>query len=384
MQTTATTLESNSRDILLTVAPGKSEPKRFEDLDVIRGIAIGQVLVWHLLNSAFAKHAPSLARLTSMTWTGVDLFFVLSGYLIGGIVLANRNAPNFYSVFYWRRALRILPVYLILLLAFAQQIHGREWISYATFTQNIFWLFDGKFNLHWNGWSGPLWSLAVEEQFYLFLPLLIRYVSPQRIPKVLVGLCLSAPVFRCIISSVLENPNGAYVLLPCRMDTLLFGVLIAWATRDAQVRTYLQKNKDALSVCFGILSAGFIIMVFAGLGAANWQIWTFGYSWIAATYGCLLTLVILRSDRRIPAIFRPLAWLGIGAYSIYLFHRPIELWWFQHLLSSRVFVPALSAIGAFCFAWISYVLIERPCVRLGHKFRYTTGPISAVKLSTTQ
>ena len=84
---------------------------RLADIDAIRGVAIGQVLLWHLWVPAFVKHAPLLGRLLNFTWTGVDLFFVLSGYLIGSILLANRKAENFYVVFYGRRVLRIIPLY---------------------------------------------------------------------------------------------------------------------------------------------------------------------------------------------------------------------------------------------------------------------------------
>src|SRR4051812_2741211 len=87
-------------------------------LDALRGVAILQVLVWHMITPIVQRRIPIAGRALSLTWSGVDLFFVLSGFLIGGILLKNRRAKNYFRVFYVRRLLRILPLYLIALAVF--------------------------------------------------------------------------------------------------------------------------------------------------------------------------------------------------------------------------------------------------------------------------
>src|SRR5262249_17340303 len=156
----------------------------------IRGLAVLLVLayhfrIWSSLPEGSASPLSHLGWLFSLTWTGVDLFFVLSGFLIGGVVLDNRDARNFFTVFYGRRCARILPCYLPLPGAFvpAPELSGpptRErgldvllegrlpvW-TYAVFAQNLFMAGTGVMAPPL--WLAPTWSLAVEEQFYLVLP----------------------------------------------------------------------------------------------------------------------------------------------------------------------------------------------------------------------
>lgn len=155
--------------------------KRIPELDGVRGIAILLVLLWHFTGMLVD---PSQGDVQYLAWrylifgrTGVDLFFVLSGFLIIGILVDNRDSPNYLTTFYARRALRILPPYLILvgacwllfkvLNARAEAYFGRElplW-SLLTFTQN--WVMAST-NSYGATLSGGTWSLAIEEQFYLF------------------------------------------------------------------------------------------------------------------------------------------------------------------------------------------------------------------------
>ena len=150
-------------------------PEHIPALDGLRGIAILLVLAFH------TELLPTLKPLARDGWAGVDLFFVLSGFLITRILLKSRNSPRYFTNFYARRILRIWPVYFgILLFVFASERYrllgdsatSWWWISLATFTQNFY---IGAYG--WNAlpdWLGPTWSLGIEEQFYLIWPLLVK------------------------------------------------------------------------------------------------------------------------------------------------------------------------------------------------------------------
>src|SRR6266568_5097276 len=159
------------------------QTSRIPELDGLRGIAIGMVIIWHYF-STVVRAGPSsplsyLVAATRATWSGVDLFFVLSGFLIGGILLDARGATNYYRVFYRRRFFRIVPIYAAVLLIFpiftllrhgahpAPAAGAPPWYMYWTFTQNL-WM-AATSSLGTNS-LGMTWSLAVEEQFYLTLP----------------------------------------------------------------------------------------------------------------------------------------------------------------------------------------------------------------------
>src|SRR5579872_2029724 len=147
-------------------------------LDGLRGLAIAMVLIWHFC---------PLSQPYFPGWAGVDLFFVLSGYLITWRLVASRNLPHYFSRFYRNRALRILPLYYALVISFlvaialfvrkvnqpTLNIYFDHWKSFLIFTQN--WTFI-RFGLPPDLSLVPLWSIAVEEQFYLIWPLLILFI----------------------------------------------------------------------------------------------------------------------------------------------------------------------------------------------------------------
>src|SRR5512133_540145 len=180
-----------------------SPPSRVPALDGVRGLAIVSVLAWHYVAATAPWDRPWALRLhavLSHAWAGVDLFFVLSGFLIGGIVLDHRRTPNFLRVFYGRRALRILPLYWAVLLGFvasrallarhlpdaaSSTLHanGHPLLTYLTFGQNIA---TGLFSpsVPEPSWVNVTWSLAVEEHFYLLVPLVSLALSDALVPWV--------------------------------------------------------------------------------------------------------------------------------------------------------------------------------------------------------
>ncbi len=209
---------------------------RYPELDGLRGLAILMVIEAHygIVRTLLARYWGGLSEyltpILSLGPSGVDLFFVLSGFLIGGILLDNKGASNYFRVFYTRRACRIFPLYflfVILLLAIpypsglvfpADEVLLPSW-TYLTFTQNIVMAKDGIVGA---GLLGPTWSLAIEEQFYLVLPLLIWFVPRGKLVHLVIGLILLAMLSRLVMLSFHSpgDPATWYFLLPGRADPL--------------------------------------------------------------------------------------------------------------------------------------------------------------------
>src|SRR5271169_5821010 len=210
---------------------------KIPQLDAVRGLAILVVL---LHNSPFRFPSAPLRFLVGCGWMGVDLFFVLSGFLITGILLDTKPSKDYFRNFYARRCLRIWPLYYsVLLFMFVivplvrpQDAAGifhksSPWWSYLFFFQNFLVAFPTSS-------VGPLgvsWSLAVEELFYLVWPLFVRYFSNSRPQRVAWAILLFSPVLRLYFSwhnwQIYSNPF-------CRLDGMMAGALLALLVRKPE------------------------------------------------------------------------------------------------------------------------------------------------------
>jgi peptidoglycan/LPS O-acetylase OafA/YrhL len=249
--------------------------KRVLELDGVRGLAIVMVLTWHYFYlpwEVVPRTAASYARqLFAWGWSGVDLFFVLSGFLIGGILMREREAPNFFRVFYLRRTCRILPIYYLVVLSyfpaaawlgsapeFAKLLaHPFPAWSYATFLQN--WQM-AQADTFGPNWLAVTWSLAIEEQFYLLAPLMVFLLPPRRLPWALGAMALLAPAVRTVLFFT-HQPHWhlAYVLLPGRCDPLAIGMLGAYAMSKPAFVAWLRAHLRELSL--GLLAGGAVLFV---------------------------------------------------------------------------------------------------------------------------
>ena len=365
--------------------PGSVKLGYSPELDGLRGLAIGSVLVWHyLIVLVPVPVEPStwiLHRVLSSTWSGVDLFFVLSGYLIGGILEDNRTASNFFGVFYWRRACRILPAYLLNLsvfvglpLLFAQRFAGTDFArdplpawSYLLFIQNLFMASRGLLS----GW-GVTWSLAVEEQFYLGLPLLVRFGRRWLVPVLLLG-CAAAPLLRFSM----PNPVAAYVLPFARCDSLFLGVLIALLVRHhPSVAARIGSSRGLAPV---LLSCSLVIT----LAEPYWDkepMRSLGIFVFALAFGAvLLRTQVSKGGLMNRVLVHPaLGWLGRRAYFVYLAHGTFLIAF--HGLTLRqvprisgadgLFVTFAALLATLASAEISWRLVEGPAIRTGRLTSY--------------
>jgi peptidoglycan/LPS O-acetylase OafA/YrhL len=370
------------------------EPSRVPELDGLRGLAVLSVVCWHYLagrmEPALGPVGAVADRALGLSWSGVDLFFVLSGFLIGGILIDNRESPRYFSSFYARRACRILPAYAAIVgLAFLWSAWAERagvrigfgnllpaW-SYASFTQNFVMAARGTFGSHW---LGPTWSLAIEEQFYLLLPVLVRLVPPARLPAVLVAGILAGPMSRLALLAF--HPRGffaAYVLMPGRADALLLGVLVAWAWRRAAVREAVRRHSGAVHGLLVVLLAGLAVLAVRGENAFTRTMQTAGYSGLALTYVVVLVLAlgVARGPVASVARWRWLGLLGTISYAVYLLHHPVLrlVYGFAGAPISvaspqGVALMALAVGLTLALAALSWRFFEGPIVRWGRSFRY--------------
>jgi peptidoglycan/LPS O-acetylase OafA/YrhL len=249
-------------------------------LDGIRGLAIAMVLVWHYITVPLSESSFPVLRFLSystlQSWSGVDLFFVLSGFLIGGILIDAKGSEHYFQTFYIRRAFRILPIYVVACLAYFPvsrwAVSGFQgtmkpampWYIYATFTQN-FWLASGR----WHVWLSPTWSLAIVEQFYLTLPLLILLVPAKRLWGVAAASVIAVLAFRTIayLQFYPAWSNVAfYVLSPFRADGLLLGVLAAILVRSPGRLAFVRERRRGLMLTGAALGLVLAFFTWKGWG----------------------------------------------------------------------------------------------------------------------
>ena len=367
-----------------------AEPNHKPELDGIRGIALLAVMLSH--GGPYIERTTALSKLFVYAmvpgWFGVELFFVLSGFLITGILLKSKTAENYFSSFYARRFLRIFPIYYFVVTAGLVAAHHNFWwntmmppermrISYYFYAQNwpIFWNHGAYQTV---SVFGHFWSLAVEEQFYLVWPLAIWLLSEGWILSLCTaGLVIALPLRFYMVHRYAES-LGAMVLTTSRMDGLLIGVILAILLRRGQIpRRWIYV---ALGLGGGIFG---YIAVFHHRELIDTQFYmpTLGITAFALLSGGFLAL----SQHRIPRLHRVLCagWLrtvGKYSYGMYIYHIPVYLIC-EHVLATRfgVALPmplrwALPYIGfliavTFLVAKISYDLFESKILALKIHFR---------------
>lgn len=388
---TVSCLEVRSGPRVIAVPPSVRIPA----LDGLRGVAILLVLLRHSVAGAesSSKLWTLILHALRLTWSGVDLFFVLSGFLIGGILLDARHSPRYFRTFYIRRAFRILPLYYVFIgLYFARHLSSHllpgvlgdtsplpiPFLSFVTFTHN-FWM--ASF-----GWFGawgiaPTWSLAVEEQFYLSVPFLIRKVSTRCLYIVLGCIIVGAPALRSILPYLMLHGNFAnYVLTPCRADALSMGVLAAVLYRNGRFQSYIRRNAWILGSTIATTFLGIVYLATWASQQYSPPMGTWGLSCLGLFYTCVLLSIVCKVNPIIEQalLFKPLMRLGTLAYCTYLVH-PLVMQAARALLRTHSKLPStaiwpigglLGIVGAIVIASVSWNLFEKRLLRYGHQFQY--------------
>jgi peptidoglycan/LPS O-acetylase OafA/YrhL len=359
----------------MTTAARSAVPRGFiSELDGLRGIAILMVMVHRFWPRPGVGMAADVA---GAGWIGVDLFFVISGFLIAGILLDTRGEPGYFKNFYARRILRIFPLFYLFI--------GFTWIAFGSNPEfreaagSPAWYFlhlgnvpEGVLNHDVPYWLAPSWSLAIEEQFYLTFPLLVYALDRRKLVIVLIAMIVAAPILRFVTTvAAPDNERFQYLFTLCRIDTIAAGVLLAVIIRSID----LERWRPTL-IRIAIVSLPFVVVlgVASGLERTSPFDRVFGYSIVALGCASFVALVVLGRDTASTALLRwaPLQYLGKLCFGLYLLHRPADT--LVSALAARVGIEGdlrlmpLKIALALLLATLSWRLIERPFLRLKDRF----------------
>ncbi|MGH0031148.1 MAG: acyltransferase family protein [Myxococcota bacterium] len=372
----------------------RHEPK----LDGLRGLAILLVVFSHGGDRlGLAGPVGEVYRTAvGMGWVGVDLFFVLSGYLITGILLDTAGRPGWLTSFYARRTLRIFPAYyawLLLLLVVIPRIGWFDAFHSWRLPEHVsslwYWLYASNWAFAWNAaWLHPIlsltWSLAIEEQFYAVWPWVVRRVDAARLARVCavgVGVAL---VLRVALVAADVHPIAVFVMTPCRFDGLLAGAFIACVSRAPGGREALLRAARWLLPAAAALLLAVVAAIRAGLTplgprgelAMAPAMQTVGLSAVALLFGALLVRVAFGTARWTGAFANPLLrTFGKYSYALYLTHTFVG-GFFVIFVFNPFGRPWWAALASYPLEWaaqlavamLSWVLLESHFLRLKRRF----------------
>lgn len=374
--------------------------QRLIELDGLRGFALLMILAFHSISQEGQFPAGSflayLQRSVSMCWTALDLFFVLSGFLIGGILMDVRDSPSYFKTFYARRFFRIVPVYYvwtaiyILLIGFAgtqvTRLSNSGVRPPLTPAITFYFLFlQNSFGIELYGlagaWFGHLWSLAVEEQFYLVAPLLVRLASMKTLRWLLFSVALAVPLIRTYLRFVAHMPPPEITTRTvCRIDALAIGMLAATWVRSPTGAAWLRSNLASLRWILGVLTLGAGALWACAYGSTTVSMQTIGLTWMACFYAAALLLAVSNTSGWLARFLRLrfLRELGSVSYCVYLIHLVANVGLHAVLLhhSPRIstvggaLVTVLAVALAYGVAKLSWTFFEGPLQRIGHAFKY--------------
>jgi len=361
-------------------------------LDGLRGIAIGLVL-WHHAPDILGFHLYRSRFWVSSKggWLGVDLFFVISGFLITSILLRTRGKPDALKTFWIRRAFRIFPAFYLYISVAALCLFtyigfspddplGRDprpWLPYLFYLGN----FEIMRTTYPIGELAILWSLAIEEQFYLVWPMVVLSLPLRRIAVVCAYIITLAPLVRIAMALTL-GPRGIYVFTLGRADTLITGALLALllarpARRDRVLQWARRLALPALLILLYTVWVPYHVTK-PGQCPRYWVV--IGYTWVALSCAVLVALTVKASPLvRLVLANRPLMALGRISYGVYLWHFLVgdlmNTFLKNHHLELTAPIKGILWIAlSITAASLSWHLFEKRILKYKNRFAYRVSP----------
>jgi peptidoglycan/LPS O-acetylase OafA/YrhL len=354
---------------------------RIPALDGVRGLMMILVLISHY----FAEIKNGFAVL-EVGWLAVQMFFILSGFLIGRLIIERKEHANFFLVFVMRRLCRTIPSYMISILL----IFGAVWVfrdepwtqfatdfplwSYLTFTQNVFMGLTGDVGLYW---AAPSWTLALEEQLYVLLPL-VFFLAPRRHwLSIFIAVAVLAVVLRAVIFMTgIIGPTWAFVMLPTRGDTLVAGVIAAIVFKDRNID--LTRYDLLLRAAPVVLMTASILLVL--VDPVERRVFNiFGPFLISIGFASLLLAIVRGAPEAKRFESRFLGFFGDISYCVYLTHLMVlglmhglilhakpELGGVTQWLVTLAALPVAVGLG-----WAMTAIIEAPLTTYGRSWRWS-------------
>ena len=364
-------------------------------LDGLRGVAILLVMLLHFqLDAPDTTLGHAYQSVVDSGWAGVDLFFVLSGFLITGILYDNRADENYFRTFYVRRVLRIFPLYfgfLAVRFFVAPQLFQPEWVDlHSPPSQQAWaWLYLTNLQIALFGGDGVapftahFWSLAIEEQFYLVWPAVVLLLPRRRLLALCVGMVAGALLLRTVLVFALDNYAATYYFTPARMDALALGALIALVVRGpGGMEPLLRWRAPVLAASGAAISVFFF---WRGLWWRDPLVGTVGFTVVGLFFAALLVSAVAapagsRLQRACSA--RVLRFFGRYSYSLYVFHLVVHRVLKRTLFDPErapafvlgiplqlVFLVTATAISV-VLAVASWHLFEKHFLKLKGRFEY--------------
>jgi peptidoglycan/LPS O-acetylase OafA/YrhL len=371
--------------------------RRWPTLDGIRGLAIIMVLSFH-----FTDWSNGSSQWLRAGWVGVDLFFVLSGFLITGILIDTRQSPRYFRSFYARRALRIFPLYYAVLVVifllgpwiglaklpgFSVLVGRQAW--FWTYTSNVYLSLTGRIDLN-ASWLdlNHFWSLAIEEHFYLVWPAVVVCLSGRALIRACLACMVVALLVRVGMIVIWSRPVATYFLTICRIDSLAVGGLMAVLARGEGGLEALGRPARSMA-----LVGGLVLMALGlrsgRIAAADRLVQMVGFSALGIGFAGVIVLVASAK----PGQFWFKIWtcsvlttLGRYSYGIYVYHqifgrKLVELTapaleWAGPVWAPRLMVSVGILINL-AIAALSFHLFEARFLRLKARFVADLPPTSA-------
>lgn len=342
----------------------------------MRGVAILLVILVHLFR---------YYKWVSFGWMGVDLFFVLSGFLITGILVDTRKESDYYKKFLFRRVLRIFPLYYFFLILFFigfpslsidAQIEHYSYLNsnqfwFWTYIQN--WLFVSDHDYPEINIISHFWSLAIEEQFYIVWPAVVYFLSGKNLKIACIVLMVGSLLFRTYLHFQQASWIVIYESTFTRLDGLAIGAIIAILVRDKYWREWLERWTIWILIASGLIVIS-IIGITGNYYVNNPVLQTVGYSLIDIFCGALLVVLVSTSSLDfLKKIFNSpiLVFFGRYSYGLYVYHKPIYYFVEINLtqwISNHEVVSLIGIILSVIAAIISYKWLEKPFLRLKNRW----------------